>query len=167
MGSARSGNVANARKDIEKLSSLQDALTKAKDSYWAKQVDIQRRTATAWFLRAEDKNDEALGLMQSAADLEDSTDKHPVTPAPILPAREVLGEMLLELGDAGQALREFEASHRMEPNRFMGLYGAAKAAQMSGDQEKARNYYTKLVSLCDHADTDRPELKEAKAFLAK
>jgi tetratricopeptide (TPR) repeat protein len=167
MGSARSGNVANARKDIEKLSSLQDALTKAKDSYWAKQVDIQRRTATAWFLRAEDKNDEALGLMQSAADLEDSTDKHPVTPAPILPARELLGEMLLELGDAGQALREFEASHRMEPNRFMGLYGAAKAAQMSGDQEKARNYYTKLVSLCDHADTDRPELKEAKAFLAK
>jgi tetratricopeptide (TPR) repeat protein len=167
MGSARSGNVASARKEIEKLESLQEALTKAKDSYWAKQVDIQRRAATAWFLRAEDKNDEALKLMQSAADLEDSTDKHPVTPAPILPARELLGEMLLEMGNPAQALKHFEASHPVEPNRFRGLYGAAKAAQMSGDMEKARHYYAKLVSLCELADTDRPELKEAKAFLSK
>jgi tetratricopeptide (TPR) repeat protein len=167
MGSARSGNLANARKDIEKLESLQDALVKAKDSYWAKQVDIQRRVATAWYLRAENKNDEALNLMQSAADLEDSTDKHPVTPAPIQPARELLGKMLLELGDPAQALREFEASHRIEPNRFRGLYGAAKAAQASGDREKARRYYERLVSLCERADTDRPEFKEAKAFLAK
>jgi tetratricopeptide (TPR) repeat protein len=167
MGSARGGNVANARKDIEKLESLQDALVKAKDSYWAKQVDIQRRVATAWFLRAENKHNEALELMQSAAELEDSTDKHPVTPAPIQPARELLGEMLLELGEPAQALREFEASHRIEPNRFRGLYGAAKAAQASGDREKARHYYAKLVSLCERADTDRPELQEAKAFLAK
>jgi len=167
MGSARTGNVANARKDIEKLESLQDALVKAKDSYWAKQVDIQRRVATAWFLRTERKNDEALQLMQSAADLEDSTDKHPVTPAPIQPARELLGEMLLELGDPAQALKEFEASHRIEPNRFRGLYGAAKAAQAAGDREKARLYYQRLVSLCERADTDRPEIKEAKAYLTK
>jgi tetratricopeptide (TPR) repeat protein len=167
MGSARSGNLANTRKDIEKLESLQDALIKGKDSYWAKQVDIQRRTATAWFLRVEGNNDEALKLMQSAADLEDSTDKHPVTPAPILPARELLGEMFLELGNPAQALKEFEASHRVEPNRFRGLYGAAKAAQMSKDMEKASHYYAKLVSLCERADTDRPELQEAKAFLAK
>ena len=167
MGSARSGNVANARKDIEKLESLQDALVKAKESYWAKQVDIQRRAATAWYLRTERKNDEALQLMQSAADLEDSTDKHPVTPAPIQPARELLGEMLLELGDPAQALKEFEASHRIEPNRFRGLYGAAKAAQAAGDREKARDYYAKLVSLCERADTDRPEIKEAKAYLTK
>ncbi|HYJ17502.1 MAG TPA: hypothetical protein VE170_18545 [Candidatus Limnocylindria bacterium] len=167
MGSARSGNVANARKDIEKLESLQDALVKAKDSYWAKQVDIQRRVATAWYLRTERKNDEALQLMQSAADLEDSTDKHPVTPAPIQPARELLGEMLLELGDPAQALKEFEASHRIEPNRFRGLYGAAKAAQTAGDREKARHYYQRLVSLCERADTDRPEIKEAKAYLTK
>ena len=167
LGSARSGNVANARKDIEKLESLQDGLVKDKNSYWAKQVDIQRRVATAWFLRAERKNDEALKLMQAAADLEDSTDKHPVTPAPIQPARELLGEMLLELGDPAQALKEFEASHRMEPNRFRGLYGAAKAAQASGDRGKAKHYYAKLVSLCKAADTDRPEIKEAKAFLTK
>ena len=167
MGSARSGNVANARKDIEKLESLQDALVKAKDSYWAKQVDIQRRVATAWYLRTERKNDEALQLMQSAADLEDSTDKHPVTPAPIQPARELLGEMLLELGDPAQALKEFEVSHRIEPNRFRGLYGAAKAAQTAGDREKARHYYQRLVSLCERADTDRPEIKEAKGYLTK
>ncbi|MGZ8532961.1 MAG: hypothetical protein ACXW6J_20575 [Candidatus Binatia bacterium] len=167
MGSARSGNVANARKDIEKLESLQEALVKAKDSYWAKQVDIQRRVATAWYLRTERKNDEALQLMQSAADLEDSTDKHPVTPAPIQPARELLGEMLLELGDPAQALKQFEASHRIEPNRFRGLYGAAKAAQAAGDREKARHYYQRLVSLCERADTDRPEIKEAKAYLTK
>jgi tetratricopeptide (TPR) repeat protein len=167
LGSARSGNVASARNDIEKLESLQDALAKAKDSYWAKQVDIQRRAATAWFLRAENKNDEALKLMQSAADLEDSADKHPVTPAPILPARELLGEMLLELGNPAQALKEFESSHRAEPNRLMGLHGAAKAAEMSGDLTKAGHYYEKLVSLCKRADTERHELQDAKAFLAK
>jgi tetratricopeptide (TPR) repeat protein len=167
MGSARSGNVASSRKDIEKLESLQNSLVKAKDSYWAKQVDIQRRVASAWYLRAEDKNEEALQLMQSAADLEDSTDKHPVTPAPIQPARELLGEMLLELGSPAQALKEFEVSHRVEPNRFRGLYGAAKAAQQSGDREKARHYYAKLISLCERADADRPELKEAKAFLSE
>jgi tetratricopeptide (TPR) repeat protein len=166
MGSARSGNVVSSRKDIEKLESLQDSLVKAKDSYWAKQVDIQRRVASAWYLRAENKNDEALQLMQSAADLEDSTDKHPVTPAPIQPARELLGEMLLELGNPAQALKEFEVSHRVEPNRFRGLYAAAKAAQESADREKARHYYAKLISLCERADADRPELKEAKVFLS-
>jgi tetratricopeptide (TPR) repeat protein len=166
MGSARSGNVVSSRKDIEKLESLQDALVKAKDSYWAKQVDIQRRVASAWYLRAENKNDEALQLMRSAADLEDATDKHPVTPAPIQPARELLGEMLLELGEPAQALKEFEVSHRVEPNRFRGLYGAAKAAQESGDSEKARHYYAKLISLSERADADRPELKDAKAFLS-
>ncbi|HEX6438032.1 MAG TPA: hypothetical protein VF182_12920 [Candidatus Binatia bacterium] len=167
MGSARSGNVASSQKDIEKLESLQDALVKAKDSYWAKQVDIQRRVASAWYLRAENKNDEALQLMQSAADLEDSTDKHPVTPAPIQPARELLGEMLLELGEPARALKEFEVSQRVEPNRFRGLSGAAKAAQESGNREKARLYYAKLISLCERADADRPELKEAKAFLSE
>jgi Tfp pilus assembly protein PilF len=165
LASARSGNVSSARKDIEKLESLQDALARAKDAYWAKQVEIQRRVATAWLGLAEGKKDAALKLMQSAADLEDSTDKHPVTPAPILPARELLGEMLLELGNPVQALKEFEASHRVEPNRFRGLHGAAKAAQISGNREKARHYYTQLVSLCEGADTDRPEINEAKVFL--
>ena len=123
--------------------------------------------AAAWVARTEGKNQEALQLMRAAADREDATEKHPVTPGPIVPARELLGEMLLELGDPRQALKEFEASHRVEPNRFKGLYGAARAAELSGDREKARTYYASLLALCEKADTERPELREAKAFLAK
>ncbi len=105
--------------------------------------------------------------MRAAADLEDSTEKHPTTPGAIAPARELLGELLIELGQPGQALREFEASFNREPNRFQGLYGAARAAELSGDREKARTYYAKLMALAQNADTERPELKHARAFLAK
>jgi len=167
LGAARSGNAAGARKDIARLEVLRDALIAAKQGYWAEQVEIQRQVAAAWVARAEGKHQEALQLMRAAADREDATEKHPVTPGPIVPARELLGEMLLELGDPRQALKEFEASHRVEPNRFKGLYGAARAAELSGDREKARTYYASLLALCEKADTERPELKEAKAFLAK
>ena len=166
LASARSGNVTDARKDIEKLQSLHETLIKAGNTYWAGQVEIQGRVASAWVARAEGQDEEALKLIRSAADLEDSMDKHPVTPAPITPARELVGEMLLELGNPAQALKEFEASHRVEPNRFRGLYGAAKAAQMAGDREKASQYYAKLLTLCGNVHTDRPEIKEAKAFLS-
>jgi Tfp pilus assembly protein PilF len=104
--------------------------------------------------------------MRSAAELEDATAKHPVTPGPILPARELLGEPLLELKQPAQALREFEASLRASPNRFNGLSGAAQAAQHAGDAEKARGYYAQLVSLSEHGDTTRAELTEAQTFLA-
>jgi tetratricopeptide (TPR) repeat protein len=167
LGSARSGNVSDARLNIEKLESLQDALARGKETYWAKQVEIQRRVATAWLGLATGKKEEALKLMQSAVDLEDATEKHPVTPAPILPAGEMLGEMLLELGHPSEALREFEASQRVEPNRFRGLHGAAKAAHLSGNREKAEQYYAKLMSLSESADTDRPEIEEARIFLKR
>ncbi|MGH7846977.1 MAG: tetratricopeptide repeat protein [Candidatus Binatia bacterium] len=166
VGSAREGNFADARKNIEKLKSLRDTLVEAKNKYWAEQVEIQMGVATAWVARAEGKNADAIKLMRSASDLEDSTDKHPVTPAPIQPAREMLGEMLLELGDPAQALKEFEASHRVEPNRFRGLYGAAKAAELSGDQKKAKTYFAKLVAISEKAESERPELIEARNFLA-
>ena len=130
-------------------------------------MEIQRQVTLAWVARAEGKNQEALQLMRAAADREDATEKHPVTPGPIVPARELLGEMLLELGDPRQALKEFETSHQVEPNRFKGLYGAARAAELSGDREKARTYYAGLLVLCEKADTERPELEEAKTFLAK
>jgi hypothetical protein len=167
VGAARSGDPAAARKDLEKLASIQNTLLEAKDSYWADQVEIQRRVAAAWLVPAEGKNGEALKLMRSAADLEDSTEKHPVTPGSIIPARELLGDMLIELNQPEQALREFETSLRDSPNRFNGLYGAARAAELSGDLKKARTYYEKLVALCEHADGIRPELRKAKAFLAK
>ena len=140
---------------------------KAAQSYWADEVEIQRRAAAAWLARAEGKNEEALTLMRSAADLEDATEKHPVTPGPIVPACELLGDLLLELREPSQALREFEISLRASPNRFNGLSGAARAAQLAGDPGKARAYYAQLVSLCDHADGARAELAEARMFLAQ
>jgi tetratricopeptide (TPR) repeat protein len=167
LGSARSGNVANARKDIEKLGALHEALVKAKDKYWAEQVDIQGRAVGAWLAHAEGRNEEALKLMRSAAELEDSTDKHPVTPAPIMPARELLGDLLLELNEPKKALDEFEKSFSREPNRFRAFYGAARAAELSGDPQRARTYYEKALAACSQADTERPELQQAKEFLAK
>jgi tetratricopeptide (TPR) repeat protein len=167
LGAARSGDVAKAGKEVDTLQSLHSALVEAKQSYWADQVEIQRRAAAAWVAHAEGKHDEALALMRSAADLESSTEKHPVTPGPIVPARELLGELLLDLNQPAQALAELEASLRTDPNRLNGLYGAARAAELSGDHGKARTYYASLVALCEQADSERPELLTAKAFLAK
>jgi tetratricopeptide (TPR) repeat protein len=128
-------------------------------------VDIQREVALAWLAQAEGQSDEALALMRATADREDATDKHPVTPGPIVPARELLGELLLELGQPAQALEAFERSHRAEPNRFRGLYGAARAAELLGDREKARTYYTALLESAAQADTERTELQQAREFL--
>lgn len=167
MGAVRKGDISSARKDIEQLQSLKDALTKSNQPYWADQVEIQRRAATAWVAHAEGKNDEALKSMRSAADLEDASEKHVAMENRLWPMRELLGEMLLELNQPGEALKEFEASFKAAPNRFRGFYGAAKAAEQLGQKDKARTYYEKLVELCRQADAERPELKEVKAFLAK
>jgi hypothetical protein len=167
IGAARSGDAARARAEIQKLDGYRATLVAAKQTYWAEQVNIQQRAATAWAARAEGKNDEALTLMRAAADLEDATEKHPVTPAPVVPARELLGELLLDLNQPAQALVEFEASASREPNRFNGLAGAARAAELSGNPAKARTLYAKLVAMCDRADGDRPALRHAKAVLAK
>jgi tetratricopeptide (TPR) repeat protein len=166
LGASRSSDTAGASKEIERLSSIQKSLAEAKENYWATQVEIERRTAAAWLAHAEGKQEEALRLMRSAADLEDTTEKHPVTPGAIVPARELLGELLLELREPQQALKEFEASLLVSPNRFNGLYGAAKAAELSGDREKARTFYAKLTALGERSDGQRPELQAAKVFLA-
>ena len=167
MGAARSGDTSAARKDIEKLAAIQQALTRAKDVYWADQVEIQRRGAAAWLALAGGDRDKALEMMRAAAELEDSTEKHPVTPGVIIPARELLGDLLIELNQPDQALREFETSLRNAPNRFNGLYGAARAAAASNDRKKAAQYYARLVKLCERADGVRPELEQAKRFLAR
>jgi hypothetical protein len=167
VGSARNSDVTSAHANVDKLQTLQGQLVEAKQSYWADQVEIQRRLAAAWTARAEGKDDEAVTLMRSVADLEDSTEKHPVTPGPIFPAREMLGELLLELNQPTQAVQEFEISMQREPNRFNGFYGAARAAELSGDRDKARKHYASLIALCEQADSDRPELQQAKMFLAQ
>jgi tetratricopeptide (TPR) repeat protein len=174
IGAARTGDTASARHEVEKLSAIREALIVAKGDYdWAGQVEIERLVASSWLAYAEGKHEEALRLMRSAADLDDATEKHPVTPGAILPAREQLGELLVELKQPVEALQEFETSLGQAPNRFNGLYGAARAARLAADksklaadQKKAKTYYTKLLELSHHADGTRPELEEAKAFLA-
>ena len=167
IGSARSGDGASARKNVEKLQSLRDAAAQAKQNYWAQQIEIQRSAAAAWLAHVEGKNEEALKLMRAAADLEESTQEHQTARDAIIPARQLLGDMLIELGKPGEALKEFETSINKEPNRFYGLYGAARAAELSGNQQKARAFYEKLVAVCANADTERPELTKAKTFLTK
>jgi tetratricopeptide (TPR) repeat protein len=167
LGAARSGNAPAVREEIERLRRLREAMIEAKVVYWAQQADIQIKVASAWAAFAEGNKQEALKLMREGADMEDASEKHPVTPGHVLPARELLGEMLLELKQPALALKEFEASHIVEPNRFRGLYGAARAAELSGDHKKARTFYEKLVVVCAKADTERPELLKAKTFLTK
>jgi tetratricopeptide (TPR) repeat protein len=167
LGAARSGNSVAAEKDVGELARIVAVLKAAKDDYWATEVEVQRLGAAAWIAYAKGSREEALLLMRSAADLEDKSEKSAVTPGRIIPARELLGDMLFEMNRPAEALQAFETSEKHDPNRFRGLYGAAKAAALSGDQAKAKSYYEKLVGLVEKADTERPELKEAKGFLAK
>jgi tetratricopeptide (TPR) repeat protein len=147
VGAARSGDAAQARGDIEHLKPLRQKLLDQKNSYWANQVDIQIRAAEGWIARTEGRNDDAEASLRSAADLEDSTDKSPVTPGSILPAREMLGELLLETNQPQKALDAYERSLKDSPNRLNGLTGAARAAQLTGDREKARGYYISVAKL--------------------
>jgi tetratricopeptide (TPR) repeat protein len=167
LGMARGGDVSGAEKEVQKLGLLWDSLVQAKNKYWADQVEVQRRAASALVARAQGKDQAALDLLRSAADLEGSMDKHPVTPAPLVPTRELLAELLLELNQPTEALREFEGTLTAEPNRFRSLFGAAQAAERSRDTDKARTLYAKVLALCDRADTELPELRHAKAYLTK
>jgi hypothetical protein len=167
LGLSHTRKTEAARTEVVKLASLRDTLAGINDKYWADQVEIQREGAEAWITLAEGKSEEALRQMRSAADHEDSTDKHSVTPGVILPAREMLGDMLLELKHPAEALVAFESTLRTAPNRFNSLSGAARAAKRAGDGEKAKTYYAKLLSICEHADGDRPELEEARTLLAE
>ena len=166
LGAARSGNPEAAKADIAKLAELRDKLREAKDAYWAEQVDIQWQSANAWVLHAEGKHAEAIKVMSNAADAEDKTEKAPVTPGPLAPARELYGYMLLERGLAKEALATFEATQAKEPNRYHGFAGAAQAAEKLGDKAKAKENYQKLIALAASADSDRPEVAAARKFLA-
>ena len=167
LGASRMGDTEAGRKDLQQLASIREILTQENNKYWADQMDIQREIASAWITLAEGKREQALQQMRAAAEHEDRTDKHNVTPGVILPARELLGEMLLELKQPAQAVVEFEATLRTAPNRFNALSGAARAAKLSGDNQKAKTYYAKLLAICDHADGDRPELQDARSLLAQ
>jgi tetratricopeptide (TPR) repeat protein len=166
LGAARSGKPEAAKADIARLAELTDKLREGKDAYWSEIVDIQRQVAAAWVLHAEGKYDEALKAMSAAADAEDGTEKSPVTPGPLAPARELYGEMLLDRGMAKEALAAFEATKAKEPNRFRGLLGAAQAAEKLGDKTAAKANYEKLLALTGGSSSDRPELAAARKFVA-
>ncbi len=162
VGFARSGKPAEAAADIARLAALRDREIEMKDAYWTEQVDIQRRGAEAWVMFAEGKKTEAITAMATVADAEDKTDKSAVTPGPLAPAREMYGFMLLEAGRAKEALVAFEAVTKKEPNRFLALYGAGKAAEATKQRTKAKGYYKQIVAICAEAGTERPELQYAR-----
>lgn len=163
IGAARSGNVALAREEVGKLKAIEDTLVVPTGTYdWRKQVSIERQIADAWTVYADGKKDEALAAMRAAAELDDATEKHPVTPGNILPAREQLGEMLMEAGRAAEALVEYEASLKRAPRRLTGLYGAAHSAKLAGDAAKASRYYTELADVTKGGEGKRAEVVEAR-----
>ena len=166
LGASRSGNPAAATSDIERLAALRDKERELKDAYWTEQIDIQRQVAVAWQTFATGKKDEGLAQMSAAADAEDLTDKSAVSPGPLAPARELFGYMLLDAGKAREALVAFELTMKKEPNRFRGIYGGARAAETIGDRAKATAHYKKLLEVAKEADSDRPELQRAKAFVS-
>jgi hypothetical protein len=167
LGAARTGDSNAARRDVQRLQALKDAMTAAKIGYWAGQADFQIKTVNAWIAFAEKRQGDALQLMRAAAEAEEASDKHPVTPGNIVPSRELLAEMLLETGQPAQALAEYERSLKRDANRFRSVYGAARAAEAAGNPDAARDYYAKLQGLTAKHDTERPELTYAREFLAK
>jgi tetratricopeptide (TPR) repeat protein len=167
LGAAHTGNTVVITAAIEALQRITATLTAQHESYWAEQTEIQGREATAWLALAERRHVDAIAAMRAAAVMEDGTEKSAVTPGPLAPARELLGDMLLQLGQPADALREFELTLKKEPNRFRAVYGAARAASLSGDRARARGYYAQLLKICEKADTPgRAELTEARNFLS-
>jgi tetratricopeptide (TPR) repeat protein len=165
LGTAQTGDIPGAQAEIAKLQVLKDKLLEAKDTYWANQVEVQRLGAAGILAHVQGDDQKAIELTRAAADLDATMDKHPATPASVLPARELLADLLLEIKQPAEALKEYELSLRSEPNRFRGILGKARAAKQSGDFAASREAYQKLVALSAPAASERPELSEAKTFL--
>jgi hypothetical protein len=165
LGAARSGSPAAAEKDLEQLRQIAEGLKAAKNDYWATEVEVQRQSAEAWIAFAKGDGDRGLLLMRGAADLEDNSEKAAVSPGRLIPARELLGDMLLGSGHPVEALIEYETSQIRDPKRFRGFLGAAQAAAASGNKDKARYHYTRLIEMAGSGDP-RPELASARAYLA-
>jgi hypothetical protein len=166
LGKANTGDKAGAEAEIARLQSLREKLVEAKDAYWADQVEVQRLGAAGILAHAQGDNAKAVELVRAAADLDATMDKHPATPAAVLPPRELLADLLLGLHDPAAARAEYEQSLRNEPNRFRSLLGKARAAKAAGDTASSRDTYRKLLALAAADEATRPELSEARASLS-
>jgi hypothetical protein len=168
LGAARLGQATAANESVTALQQIRKRLAKAGENYWARQVEIQELAVRAWAALAAGKKEAALRQMKLAAELEDGTEKSAVTPGPLAPARELLGEMLLEMKEPAQALEQFEATLTKEPGRFRALYGAARAAQLSGSPKASQTYFGELLKVCGHADKPgRAEILEAQTVISR
>jgi len=166
LGAAQTGSLGEAHESVDALQSLHDRLAAANEAYWAEQVAIEREGSAAFLELAEGRPADALRRMRAATVREDATEKNAITPGPLAPTRELLGEMLLELKDPAAALTEFQATLQKEPNRFRAVYGVARAARLAGDAATARTAFTQLLTICSRADQPgRPELVEARQYL--
>jgi hypothetical protein len=168
LAAARLGQATKANESAAALQQIRVRLLKSDETYWALQAQIQELAVRAWAALADGKNDDALHQINTAAELEDATEKSAVTPGPLAPARELLGEMLLQTNQPAQALEQFEAALKNEPGRFRALYGAAHAAQLSGNREVSQRYFRELLKVCVHSDKPaRPELVEAEQAISQ
>jgi tetratricopeptide (TPR) repeat protein len=165
LGAARMGDVAKARESAKALDAIRLKLAQANETYWTRQVEIQEINVLAWTSLAEKDTDYALTRMHAAVEKEDATEKSAVTPGPLAPARELLGDMLLQLNRPAEALKEYEKTMAKEPNRFRAVYGAAHSAKLAGDEQAARRYSAELLKICSNADRPgRQELADARAM---
>jgi hypothetical protein len=167
LGAAHTGNINQAKAELKNLYTSYDMLAAQKDVYKANQVMIQIKTGEAWILFGEKKMNEALQQMHIAAAMEDKTEKSPVTPGEVIPAKELLADMLLQLNKPAAALEAYEANLKTHPNRFNGLYGAALASEKINNTEKAKNYYRQLTAVANTPGSGRAEIERAKLFLKK
>ena len=167
LGFARLQQDGAAEQEMTQLAQARDALAARNDSYWSRQVEVQRLAVAAWVALSRGQSGQALGLMRASADLEDSMEKHIVTPGAIVPARELLGDMLLEVREPAAALAALETSAKHEPGRLNGLYDMARAEDALGDRKAAAGLYEKLAALPGAAGAARPVLQTARAFSGK
>ncbi|HTE27888.1 tetratricopeptide repeat protein [Flavitalea sp.] len=165
LGFANTANPDSARAELKKMGILRDKLLEQKDVYKANQVHIQMKSAEAWTALKTGKREEALRLMTEAADMEDKTQKHAVTPGEVLPARELLGDLLMELNEPQKALVAYEASLVEHPGRFNGLYSSGRAAELSNQVAKRDKYFRQLLKISEPVNSDRAELADVRLAL--
>jgi hypothetical protein len=167
LGLARSGKPGEAAQEIAALRALEAALDKARERYWADRTREQILAVSAWISLADGKREEAITLMRRAADGEDGSLKHVAMENRLYPMRELLAELLLEAGQATAAAREYAKALQDYPNRYRALSGAARAAEATGDRERARSHYQALLALTAESTIVRPELQHARAYLSR